>query len=82
MAKRYFVHISNLIDYLIGTYADVADYYETKKGFTIECDLGDTIQKVHITNKQLEEQLGVTDLKWKYDKKDGSLDGISYTRED
>lgn len=78
--KRYFMHVSDLVDYIIGAYADVADYYETKNGFTIVCDLGDTLQKIHVTNKQLMTDLNCTNLKYEYDKNDNSLDGIVYER--
>lgn len=79
--KRYKMDINSVLDHLVGYEVDIDDYYLKGDTFTVVySEDGETTEKVKITTKELEEELGVKDLVWKYDD-NGSLDRISFTRE-
>ena len=80
MAKKYYLEVSSIVDNIIGTYADISDYYTTKNGFTIVCDLGDHLERIHVTNKELMELVGGKNPIWKNDK-DGHLDRLVFEKE-
>ena len=78
--KRYKIDIADLVNYYVGEYVDIVDYYFKNNRFTIVYSQdGTTEEKYSRTVKQIEKDLNIRDVIFKYDKKyPDALDRISY----
>ena len=78
--KRYKIDIADLVNYYVGEYVDIVDYYFKNNRFTIVySEDGETEEKYSRTVKQIEKDLNVKDLIFKYNKQyPDALDRISF----